>query len=124
VELPCYSLDYAVKGKSPTLIKIDVEGFEYEVLRGAERTLIAPSLIAIIIELNSSGKAYGFEDADIHSLLTNVGFSPFGYDPEGRTLTALAGPKETGSTIYVRDVMIASARIRVGPRISVFGREI
>ena len=39
----------------PSLIKIDVEGYENEVINGAEKTLENQSLKAIIIELNGSG---------------------------------------------------------------------
>ena len=39
-------------GKSPNVVKIDVEGFEEEVLLGFERTLSSPSLRAVLIEIH------------------------------------------------------------------------
>lgn len=41
--------------KIPTLLKIDVEGFETEVINGAKKTINEHELKAIIIELNGSG---------------------------------------------------------------------
>jgi len=47
-------LDAVTSRKIPSLIKIDVEGFETEVLNGAEEVLKAKELKALIIELNGS----------------------------------------------------------------------
>src|SRR5687768_4318764 len=44
------------------ILKIDVEGFETEVLKGAGRLLNDPMLKAIIIELNGSGEQFGFDE--------------------------------------------------------------
>ena len=46
------TLDISLIGLSPILIKIDVEGFETEVINGGVQTLKSDSLKAIIIELN------------------------------------------------------------------------
>jgi FkbM family methyltransferase len=39
-------------GKSPNVIKIDVEGYEEEVLVGFDRTLLSPTLRALLIEVH------------------------------------------------------------------------
>jgi FkbM family methyltransferase len=46
------TLDTALHGEDPALIKIDVEGFELPVLEGATRTIERPGLRAVIAELN------------------------------------------------------------------------
>ena len=55
ISIPVVTLDEALDGRSPRLIKIDVEGFEEDVVRGAQRTLADPELKALILELNGSG---------------------------------------------------------------------
>jgi FkbM family methyltransferase len=39
-------------GRTPNVIKIDVEGFELEVLRGLEHTLSLPELRAVLVEVH------------------------------------------------------------------------
>src|SRR5690606_18061447 len=73
-------------GQIPTLMKIDVEGFEAQVLNGGMVILHNPILKAIIIELNGSGYRYGFDEKQIHVKLTELGFKPYKYQPFERNL--------------------------------------
>ena len=70
----------------PSLIKIDVEGFETEVLRGMKRILTNDILKAVIIELNGSGGRYGFDEDLVHLEFLQNGFLPFQYEPFERKL--------------------------------------
>jgi len=67
-ELPVITIDSLLIRGVPALIKIDVEGYETEVLKGMEETLNRVDLKAIIIELNGSGGRYGFDEQNIHTL--------------------------------------------------------
>lgn len=115
-------LDNLVKS-SPILMKIDVEGFEQEVLLGGNRHLNSKELKAIIIELNGSGKRYGYKDNDINQLLLNQGFKAFNYDPFERELTALESYGNY-NTIFIRDVDFVQERLKAAPRFNIWGEAI
>jgi hypothetical protein len=54
------------------MIKIDVEGYEMEVLKGAEKTL--QNVQYLMIELNNNTKKYGSSNADVETYLKGLGF--------------------------------------------------
>lgn len=117
------TLDNILKDKSvPALIKIDVEGFETEVLKGASLTLKDERLKAIIIELNGSGKQFGFEEKEIHENLLNLSFKPYTYNPFKRSLTLVETYGEE-NTIYIRDLNFVKGRVKAAERIRVLNNE-
>ena len=70
-------LDEVLGGEVPKVIKIDVEGFEAEVFKGAAATLADARLEAIITE--------GL-DKDVLELLGQAGFDRAYYDPDRKAL--------------------------------------
>ena len=88
------TLNYEVK-KPPFLIKIDVEGYETSVLKGAENILKNNELCGVIMELNGSGKRYGYDESLILSMMTDYGFEAYSYDPIDRKFIALNGKNFT-----------------------------
>ncbi len=120
VEVKVETLDHLLNGLHPSLIKIDVEGFETEVLRGASSVLDDEHLRAIIIELNGSGKFYGFSDEEIHQKLIDFHFHPFTYEPYFRTLTQRKSFGDT-NTIYLRDFSYVSLRVKNSLPFNVLG---
>ena len=54
-------------------IKIDVEGYEMEVLNGASEALAQTTYV--MIELNNNSKKYGSSNGQITKFLTQRGFS-------------------------------------------------
>lgn len=54
------------------LIKIDVEGYEMQVLKGAEKLLQTTNYI--MIELNNNTKKYGSSNADVERHLRTLGY--------------------------------------------------
>ncbi len=117
IKVPVQTLDDLLYGADiPILLKIDVEGYEWEVLRGAGNVLKNQELKVIIIELNGSGYRYGFQDAAIHQKLLNCGYSPYAYDPMTRNLTELVS-YGTQNTIYIRDFEYVSKRVKSARKI-------
>ncbi len=104
------SVDSLTLTEGPALIKIDVEGFETEVLRGMVNTLQQPSLKAIIIELNGSGARYGFNEEQIHQTLLLNNFKPHQYNPFERELSMLSSFGNY-NTIYCRDIEFINQRV-------------
>jgi len=117
--VPVDTLDHVLGATPPTLLKLDVEGFEREVLEGGSQTLRSKALLAVIIEINGSGARYGHSDADIDRALTSAGLSPHAYDPLSRTLRPLATHRTSGNTLYVRSQGEIEARVKTARRFRV-----
>ncbi len=86
--LPLKTLDEVLDGEVPTLIKIDVEGYEGEVLRGGAVTLGNPKLRAIITETL---------DRDVQDILEQAGFKKAYYYPEQRAFGETASGHSNNS---------------------------
>ena len=97
-------LDDNFKPSIPSIAKIDVEGFEDFVLKGGKNFFSSSNTIALIIELNGSGKIFNIEDDEIHKEILSFGFSPIRYAPFERRLTSLESYNSNGNTIYVKDI--------------------
>lgn len=89
---------------SPTVIKMDAEGFEDQIVRGATQTFAAPSLLAVLTE-KSGG--------EVSEFLERHGFQLSGYDPFTRTL-GVAG-SQTGNALFVRDAAKVQALVKAAP---------
>jgi FkbM family methyltransferase len=119
------TLDDLLAGNSASLIKVDVEGFEINVLKGGERTFSDPRLKAVIMEVNGSGRRYGVEDSDLLAELKKHGFEPHGYQPrERRLVTADAINEPGGNLIFLRDAQEVGERLRQAEPFRVMGDSI
>lgn len=118
-------MDSALASVSPSLIKIDVEGFETSVLRGAQSTLSNPSLHSVIMEVNGSGLRYGYADSALVETMSRHGFRECRYLPFERRLTEAAqGNPRSGNAIFARDMERIQRRIAKAPRFVIHGREL
>ena len=70
------------EGFAPRLLKIDVEGAEEQVLRGAERTLTTHRPI-VVLEHNADSRHFGTTSTAIHGLLAQAGLRVFDIDGGG-----------------------------------------
>lgn len=103
------TLDFVLDGACPSLLKIDVEGYEPEVLAGAERTLANPALQAVIMELNRPR---------CEEPLIARGFEQVSYDPMTRELL---GARQAGNGLFVRPREAVAAKLRQAPQFIVRG---
>jgi FkbM family methyltransferase len=100
-------------GLRPLLLKVDVEGFELPVFRGAANSL-QDSVRAIIVELNGAGREYGFSNEQVHQLLLGHGFQTYKYEPFSRDLRPSSGINTSSfNTLYVRQTHVDWVRTRV-----------
>ena len=116
------TLDTALEGRSTQVLKIDVEGYESEVIAGAAKTLESREIIAVIMETNGSGSRYGVSDAELHRAMIEYEFVPCSYDPFARSLTQHTQPVSGGNTIYVKDRAQAMARVETASSYDIAGR--
>lgn len=110
ISIPVRKLDDILAGRVPKLIKIDVEGYEYSVLRGAHETMRSPECIAAIVEVNGQEARYGHPTNGVTQFLRDLGFSPVSYNPRSRSVTSLERVP-TGNGIFVKDIAVVKERI-------------
>jgi len=108
------------------IIKIDVEGYEYNMLVGSEKILKNPNLNAIIIEMASYNR-YNSTDHSVHLLISDYGFKPITYDPKKRAFNFKSKYTKDGigwwNVIYIRDKDCILDRIKHSESIIVNGSE-
>ena len=80
------TLDLEIESNKKIVLKIDVEGFEMNVLKGANNLLSSDKLLAIIVEINGFNRNYGIHEKDIHNLILSYNFHPYHYIPLERKL--------------------------------------
>jgi FkbM family methyltransferase len=115
-EVPVDSLDNLLAAKNINLLKIDVEGFEANVINGALKTLERPELKIIIMETNGLSDQYEFGQNYIHDKLLSLGFLPYNYFPAQRKLTKITDTNPE-NTIYIRDLSFVENRIKTARKI-------
>ena len=119
IEVPVDTLDAIIENdKEPLLLKIDVEGFETNVLKGADQTLRKKNLKAIIIELNGSGTKYGYDERLLHEKLLENNYHPHQYNPFERELTPIDN-FGTHNTIYIKDPAFVRERVKEADKLRI-----
>jgi|SRR6185312_12624234 len=105
-------LDAAVGDRVPSFIKIDVEGYETEVLRGALSLLEKPELKAVLTENKSE---------PVVKMLEAAGFREVAYDAFQRKLVQ-AREIAMANALFVRDATFVEHRVATAKFVSVLGQ--
>lgn len=113
---PVRTLDSILAGRTPVLIKLDVEGYELKVLQGAGHTLSSSVLQALIVEINGSDKRYQLQATELIELLSRYGFSGHRYDPMQRLLEPVDPLSVDGNVIFLRNPDRMRQRLRSAPQ--------
>jgi len=116
-------LDDVVKTRQPSIIKIDVEGWETQVIAGAQNILVSTAPLAVVMEFGCGGK-YGFDEEMLHGQMLDYGFETVVYEPFQRNLRSLEGRRNSGgNTIYVKDMVFWGDRLISSPKYRVLDIE-
>lgn len=124
LSVPSVTLDdVALEHGTPQLIKIDVEGFEPEVIAGSGRVLADSKLLAVILEVNDNAREDG--TASILHTLTAHGFIETDYDPKSRRLIPVHSSDALDNRLFIRAVATPQIadRLRAGRVINVRSKE-
>lgn len=114
------TLDDALAGRTPVMIKIDVEGFETDVISGARAAIKNPHLSCVLMELNGAGRRYGFDETALRRFMAEQGFQEYSYQPFERRLVPFA--PTSNNTLFIRNAPHARQRLAEAGPISVLGR--
>lgn len=128
VQVDVVTLDGFFAGREPpAVVKIDVEGFETEVMRGAARLLAARQPLAFLIELAGLGARYGHDEGAVRAELAKHGYIACAYQGMARKLTRLAergNGRDSSNALYVRDFDELQARLQSAPPFALNDRSI
>lgn len=84
--VPIRTLDELLPDGEVSLLKVDVEGFELAVFRGAAKAMRDGRLPVMLFEVNQLNERYGVTDATIYDYLQGHGYKVASYDPDSRSL--------------------------------------
>lgn len=108
-------LDNLIGASQPIMIKMDVEGYEEDVLQGARALLANPCLKAIELETVTPQIS--------HMMLSNH-FEIASYNPFGRRLDRRPVDRMSSNSLFIRDWPIVETRLASAKKINVLHHSI
>lgn len=117
VEVPMFTIDELLAGEGlvgPLLLKLDVQGFELEVLRGAGRVLAESELVVLEVStlpFNEGAPLF----AEVISFMADRGFDVFDFCGQAR--------RDSDSALFQIDVLFAKGNSRLRHQKQFFYKE-
>ena len=115
VEVPATTLDKVIKTRpSPNFLKVDVEGHELEVIKGAASLLKSSELLGLMMETFRPHNWRLKRLQELEALLGEHGFTPFDFDPVENKITPLKMPFDGhNNTFYFRNLGQVAERLNM-----------
>jgi FkbM family methyltransferase len=110
IQVAVQTLDAIVGDTSPVLIKIDVEGTELDVLRGARHLLLTDAPV-VLFEHCGHGNSFGVTPAEVRSFLAGVGYRIYLLDGRLTAWDSDALPP-VPNVVAARDIDAVHERLR------------
>ena len=108
----------------PTFMKIDTEGLELSVLRGAINILNSREMIGVLVEINGNNKRYNKTNSEIRDLLEGLNYFPYSFNPLTRELNKLEKLTSKGNTLFIKNIEEASRKIKIEKNNNIWGVDI
>ena len=93
------------------IIKVDVEGFELQVLKGAQSLLSKTTCMVLIVEIKKHTSRYGYSEKEIFLFLEALGFVSVNYD-HNRNEVFLSDKMLDENYLFVKDVESVNKRLK------------
>lgn len=122
IQVDVDTLDNFLQNNPADFLKVDVEGFEEMVLKGAKNLLSNQRLKIVLIETNGLTNNYNSSDDGIFNTLTSFGFEPYNYNPKKRELVKMI-ELNPANTIFCRDIDFIKERIIKGLKINLLNNK-
>lgn len=100
-------LDDLLQNEMPVFIKIDVEGYEYNVILGALNTFKKPSLKYLLIEFNYSSDNFGSRNDEIFQMLLEMDFVPVQYTLDKKIVLLHDYNRNKANTLFIKKQLVA-----------------
>ena len=121
IEIEVKRLDDVMGDRTPTVIKIDVEGWEAHVIAGAKSILSKENPLAILMEFGL-GERYGFDEQKLYQEILDCGFERASYSPFERTLSLSGETKLSGGNIlFIKRIEYFQNRVKSAPKFKALG---
>ena len=114
VSVPLKTLDELLEGRRTKFWKVDVEGFERQVLDGAKKSLMDDALEIVLLE---------GDDDSIQATMEEAGFAMRSYDPFTREFSMPSIDGSDGNHVWIRETEGLLCRLKNTPLRTVHGVE-
>lgn len=126
VQVNADTLDHILCNVRPTLMKIDVEGHQGQVISGALNIFKNQSPNAVILEMTSETSGWASSES-LHQFMRTQGFSAVNYSPFDRILSILnyqPPDRNYHNILYIKSIDEAQNRVNTAPKFRVKNMEI